>query len=65
MRNETKIKNTELQLETYRKKYTTNKNKTLGKEIRDIEYQLEKLHKYTQTLEKEIRNTENIAINEQ
>lgn len=65
MRNETKIKDTELQLETYRKRYTTNKNKALGKEIRDIEYQLEKLHKYTQTLEKEIRNTENIAINEQ
>lgn len=60
-----KIKDTELQLETYRKRYTTNKNKALGKEIRDIEYQLEKLHKYTQTLEKEIRNTENIAINEQ
>lgn len=47
-----KIKDTELQLETYRNRYTTNKNKALGKEIRDIEYQLEKLHKYIQTLEK-------------
>ena len=28
-----KIKDTELQLETYRKRYTTNKNKALGKEL--------------------------------
>ena len=49
-------------LEKFRNEYTIKKSAALSNEIRNMESQLEKLYQYAKTLEKEIRNTENIAI---
>ncbi len=56
------------QLDLYRQKYmsgTNDKKKLLAKEINTLEENLEKQNKYIITLEKEIRNTENLAIQNQ
>lgn len=58
-----KAEDTSKYLEKLRKEYSSKPNTVLGKEIRKTENQLDQLYTYTHTLEKEIRNTENIAIN--
>lgn len=57
------VEDTEVQLDKLRKEYIAKKSAALSNEIRKIEKQLDQLNQYTHTLEKEIRNTENIAIN--
>lgn len=49
-------------LEKFRNEYTIKKSAALSNEIINMESQLERLYQYAKTLEKEIRNTENIAI---
>lgn len=58
-----KAEETSKYLEKLRKEYSSKPNTVLGKEISRTENQLDQLYTYTHTLEKEIRNTENIAIN--
>ncbi len=55
--------NMALKLDNLRKEYISAETSLLGKEIKKTENQLEQLTQYIRTLEKEIRNTENIAIN--
>lgn len=57
------VEDTEVQLDKLRKEYIAKKSAALSNEIRKMEKQLDQLNQYTHTLEKEIRNTENIAIN--
>lgn len=57
------VEGTEVQLDKLRKEYIAKKSAALSNEIRKMEKQLDQLNQYTHTLEKEIRNTENIAIN--
>lgn len=52
-----------LKLDKLREEYIAAENSILGKEIIKAENQLEQLTLYIRAFEKEIRNTENIAIN--
>lgn len=56
-------KDIRLKLEKLREGYISAENSILGKEIIKAENQLEQLTLYIRAFEKEIRNTENIAIN--
>ena len=56
-------KDIRLKLEKLREGYISAENSILGKEIIKAENQLEQLTLYIRVFEKEIRNTENIAIN--
>lgn len=50
-------------LDEYRKRYSAGEKNKLAGEIRSMEESLERQHTYIHTLEKEIRNTENLIIN--
>lgn len=50
-------------LDEYRKRYSAGEKNRLAGEIRSTEKLLERQHTYIHTLEKEIRNTENLIIN--
>lgn len=50
-------------LDEYRKRYSAGEKNKLAGEIRSTEKSLERQHTYMHTLEKEIRNTENLIIN--
>lgn len=60
---ENQAENIILKLSESRKKYASNKGTALRKEILSMEKQLDQLTQYIHTLEKEIRNAENIVIN--
>lgn len=59
------VEELKIQLDKLRFEYTKTKNVALSNKISNIEAKLEQLYNYAHTLEKEIRNTENIAINQQ